>query len=326
MDALIPQSECDSAILTAIPNYGYYFSKWSDNTTSNPYVFYPTQDTTITAIFEKNTYTLQTQVNDSLFGTTIGDTSAYYLDIVTITAIPKRNYYFSKWSDGNTDNPRYVQITQDTTFMAEFNLYAGQCGDSLYWNYSGDTLYFSGNGDMYKYSSDVPWAQTMNQIVHVSFAPDMTSVSEGAFYRAGNLTSIVIPNKVSRIESRAFLQCNELSSVSFGSELQTIGDYAFAYCGKINTMTSYNIPPPAVGMDGFRDVPLSTILFVPSSALGAYKQHPVWGMFDVRPLDSAINDITQSPSSLPLKILENGKLYILLPDGTHYSAAGQRVK
>ena len=248
-------------------------------------------------------------------------------DSVILTAIPNDGYSFSQWSDGNTDNPRYAQITQDTTFTAEFkDLYSGQCGDSLSWNFSGDTLYISGNGEMYNFTSGAPWAFVMNQIVHVSFAPDITSITEGAFYRAVNLCSVVIPDKVSRIESRAFLQCSELTSVSFGAELQAIGDYAFAYCGKIHTMTSYNITPPAVGMDGFRDVPLSTILFVPSSALGAYKQHQVWGMFDVRPLDSAIDDITQSPSSLPLKILENGHLYILLPDGTRYSAAGQRVK
>ena len=266
-------------------------------------------------------------VNDSDKGVVNTFFSPTACDSVILTAIPYNGYSFSQWSDGNTDNPRYAHITRDTTFTAEFiDFLSGQCGDSLSWNFSGDTLYFSGNGDMYNYSSSVPWAHIMNQVVHVSFAPDMTSVSEGAFYRAGNLSSIVIPNKVSRIESRAFLQCNKLSSVSFGSELQTIGDYTFAYCGKINTMTSYNITPPAVGMDGFRDVPLSTILFVPSSALGAYKQHQVWGMFDVRPLDSAIDDITQSPSSLPLKILENGHLYILLPDGTRYSAAGQRVK
>jgi hypothetical protein len=120
VDAFIPQSECDSAVLTATPNYGYYFSKWSDNTTSNPYVLYATQDTTITAIFEKSIYTVQTQVNNSLYGTTVGDASAYYLDTVTITAIPNNGYRFSQWSDGVTDNPRTVIVTADSTFEAIF--------------------------------------------------------------------------------------------------------------------------------------------------------------------------------------------------------------
>ena len=122
VDALIPQSECDSAVLTATPNYGYYFSKWSDNTTSNPYVLYATQDTTITAIFEKNSYTIQTLVNDASFGTTVGDTTAYYLDTVKITAIPNENYHFSSWSDDNKDNPRNVIVTDNCIFEAIFAL------------------------------------------------------------------------------------------------------------------------------------------------------------------------------------------------------------
>ena len=122
VDAFIPQSECDSAVLTATPNYGYYFSKWSDNTTSNPYVLYATQDTTITAIFEKNSYTIQTLVNDASFGTTVGDTTAYYLDTVKITAIPNENYHFSSWSDDNKDNPRNVIVTDNCIFEAIFAL------------------------------------------------------------------------------------------------------------------------------------------------------------------------------------------------------------
>ena len=166
----------------------------------------------------------------------------------------------------------------------------------------------------------------MNQLCQVVFAPDMTSISEGAFYRAGNLTTITIPDKVSHVGSTAFLQCSELSSVSFGTELQTIGDYAFAYCGKIHTMTSYNTTPPTVGPNVFRDVPNSSVLYVPSTALDAYKQHPVWGVFDVRPLDSAIDAITGQSPSHPQKILRNNQLYILLPDGTRYTATGQLCK
>ena len=266
-------------------------------------------------------------VNDTVKGIVNTFFSPTACDSVILTAIPNNGYSFSQWSDGNTDNPRYAHITQDTTFTAEFiDFLSGQCGDSLSWNFSGDTLYFSGNGDMFNYSSSVPWAHIMNQIVHVSFAPDMTSVSEGAFYRAGNLSSVVIPNKVSRIEGRSFLQCGELSSVSFGTELQTIGDYAFAYCGKINTMTSYNTTPPTVGQNVFREVPNFVVLYVPSSGLDAYKQHSVWGVFDVRPLDSAIDAITGQSPSHPQKILEKNQLHILLPNGTRYDFTGKRVE
>ena len=39
----------------------------------------------------------------------------------TITAFPRENYIFLEWSDGNTDNPRIVNIVSDTVFTATFN-------------------------------------------------------------------------------------------------------------------------------------------------------------------------------------------------------------
>ena len=39
---------------------------------------------------------------------------------VNIVAIPNDQQRFSQWNDGNTDNPRLVTVSQDTTFTAEF--------------------------------------------------------------------------------------------------------------------------------------------------------------------------------------------------------------
>lgn len=37
-----------------------------------------------------------------------------------IEAIPDYGYHFTQWNDENTDNPRYIKLTQDTTFAAAF--------------------------------------------------------------------------------------------------------------------------------------------------------------------------------------------------------------
>ena len=39
---------------------------------------------------------------------------------VTIKAVANENYVFERWNDGNTDNPRTIQLTQDSTFVAYF--------------------------------------------------------------------------------------------------------------------------------------------------------------------------------------------------------------
>lgn len=43
----------------------------------------------------------------------------------TITAYANPGYHFTAWSDGNTDNPRYIVVTQDTIITAHFEEIVG---------------------------------------------------------------------------------------------------------------------------------------------------------------------------------------------------------
>ena len=55
-------------------------------------------------------------------GTVEGQNGKYKKgDTVVFTAVPADGYYFSKWSDDNTDNPRTITISnKDVTLMAQF--------------------------------------------------------------------------------------------------------------------------------------------------------------------------------------------------------------
>ncbi len=123
---VVPTTLCDYTLITAVPNYGYHFTQWSDGNTDNPRTIVLTQDTTFTAEFAKNTYTISTTSANPEWGTTIGDTTALYLDEVEISAIPNYGYRFVRWNDGNTSNPRTVSVTEDKTFTATFakNVYS----------------------------------------------------------------------------------------------------------------------------------------------------------------------------------------------------------
>lgn len=115
-----PQTMCDDMSLNATPEYGYHFVQWSDGLKDNPRVIELTQDTTFTAKFAKNTYTISTTSANPEWGTTAGDTTALYLDEVEISAIPNYGYHFVRWNDYNTSNPRTVSVTGDKTFTATF--------------------------------------------------------------------------------------------------------------------------------------------------------------------------------------------------------------
>ena len=114
----VPQTRCDS-LITATANYGYHFTQWSDGNTDNPRLIDAMQDETYTAEFAKNIYTITDQ-SDNVQGAVSGAKQGEYLDEVQLTAVAKYGYRFTQWSDGVTDNPRYLILTCDTAFTAEF--------------------------------------------------------------------------------------------------------------------------------------------------------------------------------------------------------------
>lgn len=106
--------------IEAVPNYGYHFTQWSDGETENPRTFVLEQDTTFTALFAPNKYSLAIQYDDT-FGEVEGDEGEFdYLSEHTITVTPKYGYHLASWSDGVTANPRTLVLTKDTTITATF--------------------------------------------------------------------------------------------------------------------------------------------------------------------------------------------------------------
>lgn len=107
--------------LVAEPRSNASFLRWSDGTTDNPYLLHITSDTTITAIFSAAAPALTHTL--TLYADTCED--AHILEVedgkeVTLVATPGAGYTFSRWSDGNTDNPRRITADSDATFRALF--------------------------------------------------------------------------------------------------------------------------------------------------------------------------------------------------------------
>ena len=112
-------SESES-VFEAIANEGYIFSHWSDGNTDNPRHLVPTQDTVIVAQFRGiRSYTVNVDCNPEQ-GSVSGSGIYAETEPVTLTATANTGYRFSRWSDGNTDNPRTLTLTSDTTLTAEF--------------------------------------------------------------------------------------------------------------------------------------------------------------------------------------------------------------
>ena len=209
----------EEVTLSATPNYGYHFTQWNDGNTYNPRTITLTQDTTLTAEFSKNpsvTYNYDTSIGE----VTGPSTLAYEKEgEITFTATPNEGYHFVQWSDGNTDNPRTITLTQDTTFTAEFAIdRSGKCGDdlALTWEYepASKTLTISGEGALnsnYTYGLEAP-----DEAEKLVIEEGVTSIDHGAFYYCGTgcswsqLKSVSIPTSVTYIAGKAINGVNEI--------------------------------------------------------------------------------------------------------------------
>ena len=108
--------------VTATPNDGYRFVQWSDGITDNPRAFTLTADSTITAEFAPNTFTLNVSC-DAEQGTINGESGAFaYLSEHTFEAVANHGYTFNRWSDGVTANPRTIVLTSDSTITALYDI------------------------------------------------------------------------------------------------------------------------------------------------------------------------------------------------------------
>lgn len=107
--------------IEAVPNVGYKFTHWNDGDTTNPRAVYLTQDTLFTAYFApREQYEVVAVSNDLARGSVYGGGVYYEEDTATLTARAWGANVFARWDDGDTSNPRQVEVTQDTVFTALF--------------------------------------------------------------------------------------------------------------------------------------------------------------------------------------------------------------
>ncbi|MDR2410670.1 MAG: leucine-rich repeat protein [Bacteroidales bacterium] len=105
----------------AIPNDEHSFLKWNDGNTDNPRTITLISDTNFIAEFEI-LYQIELLLNSDERGFVAGAGDYAINTTVTIGAIANSNYYFAYWNDGNTNNPRTITVTQDTVFIATFDI------------------------------------------------------------------------------------------------------------------------------------------------------------------------------------------------------------
>ena len=183
----------------------------------------------------------------------------YICDSVII-AVSNYGYHFTKWSDGNTDNPRTIVLTQDTTFTAEFAYdRVGTCGKdlALVWSYD-----------------------PTNKVLTIGNAGSFTENMQFGLEAPNEMEELVIGNFVTAIGANAFAGISSLKKVSIGESVKTIGEQAFFNCVNLETIFNYRPTPTNAYSNAFDGVDkFECKLYVLTGSIDMYKNAYVWRDF-----------------------------------------------
>ena len=163
--------------------------------------------------------------------TSIGD-SAFY-DCTSLTSV---NYSGTKsqWKD--------ITVGSDNYYLTHAFI---KCTDGIIGNgntVTVDSVEYKLNDDytarVISYSGTPENITISESVWYEGYTFKVTSI-DSAFDGCTSLTSVTIPNSVTRIDNKAFYNCTSLTSVKIPDSVTSIGCYAFENC---TSLTSITIP------------------------------------------------------------------------------------
>ncbi len=113
--------------------------------------------------------------------------------------------------------------------------------------------------------------QYREYVTHINIKSGVTQIGESAFANCSGLMQVSIPNTVETIESGAFTSCTGLTTVILSASVETVGHNVFSGCTGLTTVIFLGSLPTSLGTGMFTDCSMLANIYVPASAVDAYK-------------------------------------------------------
>ncbi|MBR5860893.1 MAG: fimbrillin family protein [Bacteroidaceae bacterium] len=151
------------------------------------------------------------------------------------------------------------------------NKYGNEATDNVYENGKG-VITFSGGDLMSIGDAAFNGCGTLTSVM----LPDcITHIESSAFYSCTALTSINIPNNVTIIDA-AFINCSALTKISIPGKVTGIADCAFLNCTSLKEVHVKAVNPPTIYNDTFENCSGDLTVYVPAASIDAYRAADNW--------------------------------------------------
>ena len=178
----------------------------------------------------------------------------------------------------------FVWASQVGEFVEEGCAPIQMCGDDLYWEYADGVLTITGTGDMYDYADDktgpAPWYDVRGSITTINMPNEMTKIGDYAFYKCTEVTSINMPTTLTTIGEKAFAQDTKLAcEIILPASMTTIASRAFFNCQAVTAFHIEATTPPTIPNDAFERT--TAPIHVPCGYGHIYGKHAQWGVLNL---------------------------------------------
>lgn len=130
--------------------------------------------------------------------------------------------------------------------------------------------------------------ENSNTLTSITIPDSVTKMYSYTFYECSNLQSVELSDNIELIGEMSFYRCTSLTEITLPASVNTIGGGLFFDCSALSTVDCYATTPPTLGDN--QVFPAGVTIYVPDSATGAYLQNNMWNKYTIKSLSGEVTD------------------------------------